>query len=335
MCLHELSLGRGREEEFVIMEASDDTIQTTRQLFRKVPPAHYTFEIKDFTSLVEAKIGNYETNNFEIGGYNWKLVLYPNGVEKGGDGTGSDHVSLFLAVAKPEDISVGWEVNAYVNFFVFDQLRDRFLLIQDANGTLWRFHKMKSEWGFTDFLPHNVLNDPSSGYIVDNRCIFGVEVFISKNSLKGESILMVKEPKNGSYLWKIDNYSTLVSSKSVTSNTFSVENRKWKIELYPKGDSRSMGTHLSVFLTYVGPHPIPPKQRLMPKATLRIRDQVDDNHFEMTVGTNWFDTSAKSWGHSNFMSLSTLTDSSKGYLVTDSLIVEVIVHHMFFVNDFS
>ncbi|KAJ4829179.1 hypothetical protein Tsubulata_007043, partial [Turnera subulata] len=305
-----------------------------RQLFRKVPPAHYTFEIKTFTSLVEAKIGKYETNNFEMGGYNWKLVLYPNGVEKGGDGTGSDHVSLFLAVAKPEEVSVGWEVNAYVNFFVFDQIRDRFLLIQDGNGTLWRFHRMKTEWGFTDFLSHNVLNDPSNGYIVDNRCVFGVEIFITKNTLKGESISMVKEPENGSYLWKINNYSTTLGNNFITSTTFSVEKRKWTIMFYPKGDSRAMGTHLSLFLSYVGPDPIPPKQKLMAKSTLRIRDQVDDMHFEKTVDS-WFDSTNSGWGYSYFMLLTTLPDSSRGYLVKDRVIIEVIVHIMCFVKDFS
>jgi hypothetical protein len=59
-----------------------------------------------------------------------RLVLYPNG-KKNSNGNG--HISLYLAISTTKDLHLGWEVNANITFFVFDQIRDKYLCIQ---GTL-------------------------------------------------------------------------------------------------------------------------------------------------------------------------------------------------------
>jgi hypothetical protein len=56
-----------------------------------------------------------------------RLVLYPNG-KKNSNGNG--HISLYLAIANTKDLQLGWEVNANIKFFVFDQIRDKYLCIQ-------------------------------------------------------------------------------------------------------------------------------------------------------------------------------------------------------------
>jgi hypothetical protein len=56
-----------------------------------------------------------------------RLVLYPNG-KKNSNGNG--HISLYLAIANAKDLQLGWEVNANIKFFVFDQIRDKYLCIQ-------------------------------------------------------------------------------------------------------------------------------------------------------------------------------------------------------------
>jgi hypothetical protein len=56
-----------------------------------------------------------------------RLVLYPNG-KKNSNGNG--HISLYLAIANTKDLRLGWEVNANIKFFVFDQIRDEYLCIQ-------------------------------------------------------------------------------------------------------------------------------------------------------------------------------------------------------------
>ncbi|CAK7338753.1 unnamed protein product [Dovyalis caffra] len=159
-----------------------------KQRFRKLPPTHYTFEIESFSSLLETKLEKYETKDFEAGGYNWRMVLYPKGKKKE---YGSRHISLFLAISEPAGVSLGWEVNVAATFFVYDGIRDRYLAVQDN----WRFHKFKAEscwewrclllkeenveycfdtpgqgWGFREFMLLSTLKDPSTGYLV-NDCM--------------------------------------------------------------------------------------------------------------------------------------------------------------------
>ncbi|XP_040991586.1 uncharacterized protein LOC121238671 [Juglans microcarpa x Juglans regia] len=80
-----------------------------------------------------------ESAQFEVGGYQWKLVLHPNqdrnGEEKG-------HISLCLAIEDTDELSHGWEVNTYIKFSVFDQIRDKYLCIQARTYFTWRINKL-------------------------------------------------------------------------------------------------------------------------------------------------------------------------------------------------
>lgn len=54
-------------------------------------------------------------------------MLYPSGNVKR---DGSDHISLYLAIAEPNAIPPGSQVDVILKFFVFDHLRDEYLTIQ-------------------------------------------------------------------------------------------------------------------------------------------------------------------------------------------------------------
>jgi hypothetical protein len=56
-------------------------------------------------------------------------VLYPNGKKKSNR---NGHISLFLAIAVTDDLPLGWEVNVNIRFFVFDQIRNKYLTIQGS-----------------------------------------------------------------------------------------------------------------------------------------------------------------------------------------------------------
>ncbi|KAE8056851.1 hypothetical protein FH972_013587 [Carpinus fangiana] len=149
-------------------------IRSTRDL----PAPHYTFQIKNFSLLLRMKKKKCHSGQFEVDGYQWRLVLYPNG-RKNSNGKG--HISLYLEIADTKDFPHGWEVNVnIIRFFVFDQIRDKYLIIQDANGRVKHFHNLKTEWGFAQLLSHDSLNDSSNGYLFDDTCVFGVEVFVIK-----------------------------------------------------------------------------------------------------------------------------------------------------------
>ncbi|KAE8056846.1 hypothetical protein FH972_013582 [Carpinus fangiana] len=294
-------------------------------------PDHYAFQIKNFSLLLGMKEEKCDSRQFEVGGYQWRLVLYPNGKK---NSNGNDHISLYLAISNTKDLQLGWEVNANIKFFVFDQIRDKYLCIQDANVRVRRFHKFKTEWGFAQLLSHKSLNDSSNGYLVDDTCIFGVEVFVSKGPCKGECLSMINEPQRDYFTWKIDNFTAL-KDKIYASEQFTVEGQKWKLNLYPKGFGIGAGTYLSLFLMSLGDSEIlSPNRKVYAKYKLRIRNQINNNHCEKTV-EYWFTNLGIDYGFPKFLAVRDLEDTSTGYLVGDVLFIECKIDVISIVKDLS
>ena len=88
-----------------------------------------------------------------------------------------------------------------------------------------RFHDMKTEWGFTKFLPLDTFKDVSHGYLVNDCCLFGVEVFVHKHSAKLECVSITKKPANCTLTWKIENFSAL--DEESYSQEFTVADSQW------------------------------------------------------------------------------------------------------------
>ncbi|XVF79795.1 hypothetical protein PTKIN_Ptkin15bG0018400 [Pterospermum kingtungense] len=285
---------------------------------RDLPPAHYLFQINSFSLLAEEEsIEKYESGLFEAGGYKWRLLLYPKGNKKrNGDGC----ISLYLQIADTETLPLGWQINVNFKFFVFDQIRDKYLTIEDA-GAVKRFHQMKTEWGFDQLLLLGCFNDASNGYLVDDSCTFGAEVFIIEQKASWECVSMIKQPNNNTISFKIENFSNL-DEDSYESPLQSIAGFKWKLVVYPYGDSSS-NSAVSIFLSLAEASGVPPKRRLYVNKKLRVMDQISSNHWERS-SANWFTTKegGSNWGYSNFISLEKLRDESKGFLVEDAFIVE-------------
>ncbi|XP_056162966.1 uncharacterized protein LOC115689543 [Syzygium oleosum] len=228
---------------------------------RKILPAHYVFKIESFSLLSKNDITTYETNEFEVGdqkcedyggsdecsvcGYPSKdvvklttetlhgymslesdalslckrLVLYPNGDKSK---KGEDHLSLYLAVSEANPLKVDWEINATVRFFVFDQIRDEYLV---KEGKKSRFHAMKSKWGIPRFMLLKTFINPSNGCLVDDTCVFGVEVLVVKSLGLSECLTLTASPMSVSHEWKISNFSTLVND--CYSEVFTAGNHNW------------------------------------------------------------------------------------------------------------
>ena len=90
---------------------------------------------------------------------------------------------------------------------------------------------MKTQCGFAQFLPLDVLTDPCNGYLMDDSCIFGAEVFVIKYSGKGECLSMIKEPDDGTFTWMIENFSRL-KQEAIYSEIFTVKDFKWHVLMH-------------------------------------------------------------------------------------------------------
>ncbi|XP_057734010.1 uncharacterized protein LOC130949224 [Arachis stenosperma] len=292
------------------------------QSISDAPPAHYVVRVELFSLLAKNSIEKYVSEKFEAGGYKWKLVLHPSG-NKGKNI--KDHVSLYLALDEASLPHPAWEIYANFRLFLLDQNTDNYLVVQDATGKERRFYKMKAEWGFDKFITLKEFNDASKGYLVDDTCAFGAEVYVCKerSRSKGESIVMVKDSFTYKHVWEINNFSKL-DLECYDSKTFNAGNYEWKIKLYPKGNGPGFGSHLSLYLALSNPSTLSPASKIYAQITLRILDQKQAKH-HFGKANYWFSSSNHERGASRLIPLSYFTSQYQGFLVKDSCLVEAEV----------
>ncbi|PQM38804.1 hypothetical protein Pyn_07621 [Prunus yedoensis var. nudiflora] len=228
-------------------------------------PTHYTFKIQSFSLMSKHSLERYESEAFEAGGYKWKLAFYPNGNKSKNV---KEHISLYLVLAGANGPQTCWEVYAAFRLFLLDQNNGKYLALQ----------------AFTD---------ASNGFLVDDACVFGAEVFVRKerSTCKGECLSMIKDAVMYKHVWKIENLSKL-DEESYDSETFIAGDQKWKIEFYPKGRDDGKDSHLSIDLALADPTSL---------------------------------ASSPKRGWPKFIRLGHFSDKSLGYLENDSTIVEAEV----------
>ncbi|XP_034682194.1 uncharacterized protein LOC117911878 [Vitis riparia] len=301
---------------------ADEKLQAISRTLRSIQPAHYLFRVESMSVLLDTSIEKYESGSFEVGGYKWRLCLYPNG-NKRSDGDG--HISLYLVISDTQNLPLGWEVTVSFKLFVFNHIHEEYLTVQDTDGKVRHFNVMKTQCGFAQFLPLDVLTDPCNGYLMDDSCIFGAEVFVIKYSGKGECLSMIKEPDDGTFTWMIENFSRL-KQEAIYSEIFTVKDFKWKLALYPKGNYKAKNKSLSLFLELANRGTLHHQRKLYTQFELLVKEQCDGGHVKPSHvklnGQTWFSDSIKDWGFSNMISLSDLKDKSNHFILNDTLIVE-------------
>ncbi|KAL5727251.1 ubiquitinyl hydrolase 1 [Ranunculus cassubicifolius] len=264
---------------------------------RDIPPSHFMFKVEFFSKLSSSTIERYESEEFSVGDYKWKLRLYPNGNNK--KANGKDNISLYLVAANKIDLNK--EIVASFCLLAFDHVRNTYLSVQ---APVSRFTALKSEYGFGKFLPLAALKDPSKGYLCNDTCIFGAEVFVIQNNAKGQCLTMCYE------------------DKKYYSQGFSIADHNWKLAFYPKGCAQGKGTSMSLFLHLADSGSnLGFGREILTKFTLRVVDQFNNKHKELTA-THCFKASAMSTGWPKFLPLSNLNKGT-GYLVNDTCVVEV------------
>ncbi|GLT60240.1 hypothetical protein SLA2020_330130 [Shorea laevis] len=286
------------------------------------PPTHYVVKIQLFSLLLKNSVEKYESGYFEAGGYKWKLVLYPSGNKSKNM---KEHISVYLEIADTDSLYRNWEVHAIFRLFLLDQNKDNYLVVCDAPQKERRFRGLRNQWGFDQFLPLRTFNDVASGFLVDDACVFGAEVFVTKemSTGKGESLLMIKDATSSKHIWRIDSFSTK-QSECYDSQTFFSGDNKWKIQMYPKGRRHGLGSHISLFLALADPKAIPTSSKIFADFTLRVVDQVQGRHISGKA-SYWFSGSSPENGWAKYVTFSYFNLPSNGCLVKDVCVVEAEV----------
>ncbi|XP_040373539.1 uncharacterized protein LOC121052471 isoform X2 [Rosa chinensis] len=294
--------------------------------FSDSPPTHYTVEIQFFPLLTEKYSENgYESKEFEAGGYKWKLVFHPNGNKKKNV---KDHISLYLVIAGADSLDSSWEVYADFRLFLLDQNEGNYLVFEDALTKKKCFHGAMRSAGFDKLIPLEDFTDVSNGFLVDDTCVFGAEVFVCKERRrrKGECLARMKIASVCIHVWKVEKFSSL-GAKFCYSEPFTAGDHNWKIKLYPDGCGEGKGSHLSLFLELASPITLPPGSELFVEYRFRILDQIRHQHHEPSSGKAWF-RDGTSLGSRRFIGQESFRLVENGFLKNDACMVEaeVTVH---------
>ncbi|KAK3404291.1 hypothetical protein EUGRSUZ_K00593 [Eucalyptus grandis] len=266
---------------------------------RDVVPAHYVLKIKSFSLFAKNNMEKYESGEFEAGGYKWKLILYPNGDKSR---NGEDHISIYLAISGMNPLQLGGPIHVAIRFSSYDQICDRYLTQQ---GRVTRFHALKAEWGVPRYMPLKTFANPSNGYLVDDTCIFGVEVFVIKSSGVGEC-LTLKASASYTHQWKISWLPSL-GEGYLYSDAFTVGDHKWKVLLWPRGDYSNRGQSLSIYLCLVEVDKLASDQKVYARYVIRLKGPKNFVH-QPEARTISFSSSMQMGGWPSFMPLKTVQE---------------------------
>ncbi|KAM5568571.1 hypothetical protein ABKV19_016231 [Rosa sericea] len=289
----------------------------------KKPPKDYIMKIVSFSSLKSED--RYESGEFEIEGYKWKLVLFPSGNKKHNV---NDHISLYLEMGGQKAIETGSIVTVDYKFFLLNRQKEKktYLVLEDANKKEKKYCFYRTIVGglagFDRFISIEDFTDAFNGYLIDDTCEFGADVFVSKSRRKGkgERVSMNLNTIMYKHTWKVTDFSKLDTPSC--SQPFTAADQKyctWKLVLYPRGLGIGKGSHLSVFLHVYEPETqLPIGSKILAEYTIRIMDQIHAKHRSIK-GKKWFSAPFWSWGHYQFIT----QEANAACLKNDSCILEV------------
>ncbi|CAH8391748.1 unnamed protein product [Eruca vesicaria subsp. sativa] len=264
------------------------------------------WKIENF-SLVKKHIKLVESSVFYFGGYRWKLMVLPSGYE----GSLSGNVALVLQRQAP---SIG--VYHTLELFVVNQLSQ----IWHSSGNI--VLPAEQDWTWDPNLMSHV-NSEYLGLLVGDCCIFGVRFYGFQPAASGtaECFSVIEKPLNHKVTWMMNRFSSFEPEKAHHSNEFIVGNRKWRIQVHPRGFNEGKDKSLSVYLVGGGLiNNVPEVANTYAMFKLRVLDQVNRNHFEKAF-LGWLgENPVVIQGFPEFMPLSKLGEP---YLVNDKLYVGV------------
>ncbi|RZC81910.1 hypothetical protein C5167_044485 [Papaver somniferum] len=134
-----------------------------------------------------------------------------------------------------------------------------------------------------------------------------------------------QDPPSSKFTWKIENFSKL-DPKKHHSDAFNVGDSKWRVLLFPKGNSVD---YLSMYLAVADWDDFPLGWVRCAQFSLSVVNQIN-NEDTVRRETQPYKFSAQhiDLGHTRFMPLGELNDPDKGYIVEDTCIIEAEVKIM-------
>ncbi|WJX64616.1 ubiquitinyl hydrolase 1 [Trifolium repens] len=132
----------------------------------------------------------------------------------------------------------------------------------------------------------------------------------------------VKDPSPFRFTWKIDRFSQIKAYK-LYSDVFEVGGFKWRVLIFPKGNN--VEDYLSMYLDVADSASLPYGWSKCALFSLTLVNQIMNKYSLREDSQHQFNQQQSDCGFTSFIPLSELYDLSRGYLVNDTLVVEVEV----------
>tara|TARA_B100000683_G_scaffold203692_2_gene197162 strand:+ start:2629 stop:3219 length:591 start_codon:yes stop_codon:yes gene_type:complete len=120
----------------------------------------FTWKIENFSEISKREL---RSNVFEVGGYKWYILVYPQGCDV------SNHLSLFLCVADYDKLLPGWSHFAQFTIAVVNKDPKK----SKYSDTLHRFCKKEHDWGWKKFMELTKVLD---GFTVADTLVIKAQV---------------------------------------------------------------------------------------------------------------------------------------------------------------
>ncbi|XP_058105591.1 TNF receptor-associated factor homolog 1a-like isoform X2 [Magnolia sinica] len=120
----------------------------------------FTWKIEKFSEISKREL---RSNAFEVGGYKWYILIYPQGCDV------CNHLSLFLCVANHDKLLPGWSHFAQFTIAVVNKDPKKSMY----SDTLHRFWKKEHDWGWKKFMELSKIID---GFIVSDTLVIKAQV---------------------------------------------------------------------------------------------------------------------------------------------------------------
>ncbi|KAM7260483.1 hypothetical protein ACFE04_016224 [Oxalis oulophora] len=120
----------------------------------------YTWKIEKFSQINKREL---RSNAFEVGGYKWYILIYPQGCDV------CNHLSLFLCVANHDKLLPGWSHFAQFTIAVVNKDPKK----SKYSDTLHRFWKKEHDWGWKKFMEISKVFD---GFVDSDTLIIKAQV---------------------------------------------------------------------------------------------------------------------------------------------------------------
>ncbi|KAK2995999.1 hypothetical protein RJ640_019466, partial [Escallonia rubra] len=184
---------------------------------------------------------------------------------------------------------------------------------------------MKTEWGLCKLLPLDTFSDASNGFLVEDSCVIGVELFLVRDMAKGESMSLVKDLKQNTHTWRIDGLSEKKGSTILSSQKFVVGgpggDYEWDISLCPRGALDGEGKFMSVYLYLSKEAQVPQGGKVYAEFKLRIKHHFGKEDY-VKEDRYWFTPGKLNAGSGKFDAFIDFPSLKNGLLFNDCLVVE-------------